>query len=157
MHTPNTPNTTTAQLDNALAAAGIYKFRHESGYPESNAQHNLSGRTHYVDADTLRAFKSRILSAYDAANGLLFVLIESVRSKPYDTSRTKRAVIFDVFGTVLFDRDQWHSTSDQADKAARAFLAEFDAVDHTRQTLERHAARLAADAAAIRAALNPAA
>ncbi len=34
-------------------------YRSESNNPKWNAQSNLSGRTHYVDEDTLRWHKSR--------------------------------------------------------------------------------------------------
>ena len=38
-------------------------YKTESDHPKVNAQRNLMGRTHYVDPDTLRWHKSRILSA----------------------------------------------------------------------------------------------
>jgi hypothetical protein len=155
MNTTNAPaNHAADQLDNALAAAGIRHFRHESNYPDNEAERNLQGRTHYADAATRRYFKARILNAYPATGNLLFVLVESVRSKPFDTDHIRRAVIFDVFGDQVNTRDQWHKTTAQADRAARDFLSQFDAPQHTREKLEKLATQLHADAIQIRQALN---
>lgn len=38
-------------------------YRNESSDAKTNAQRNLCGRTHYVDEDTLRWHKSRVLDA----------------------------------------------------------------------------------------------
>jgi hypothetical protein len=132
---------------------GISGYNNKSCDPKYNAQRNLEGRTHYVDDGTLRFFKSRVISSGDVADGLLFVLIESTPGISEDASKTKRAIVFDIFGTVVNDRDSkaaWHKTSDKARDAARAFVAEFDAVTHTIQELERKAQRKEEEAAAIR-------
>lgn len=76
-------------------------YRNESSYPKVNAQRNLCGRTHYVDDDTLRFHKSRILSTHITDNGLLFALVESMSLDMNHTKRGYRYVIFDVFGTVV--------------------------------------------------------
>jgi hypothetical protein len=141
-------------IEKALHQLGIGLFTSKSGHDKANAQQNLAGRTHYADADTLRYFKSRILRSYHRHGGLLFVIIESVNSKPYDTNRTKRAVIFDVFGTVVNDREEWFATSAQAVKAASAFIETFDAEAHTVTELERRAAAMVRDAGRVIDALE---
>jgi hypothetical protein len=132
---------------------GITGYSYHSSDPKYNAQRNLSGRTHYADDGALRYFSARILSARDEAQGLLFVLIESVPKVAKNPRKTKRFVVFDIFGTVLNERDgveTWHATSDQAWKAATAFVASFDTVAHTLAELDRKAKRLEDEAAAIR-------
>ena len=47
-------------------------YQSESSTPKYNAQRNLQGRTHYVDEDTLKFHKSRIISEHDSCNGLIF-------------------------------------------------------------------------------------
>ena len=79
-------------------------YRNESMDPKANAQRNLRGRTHYVDDDTLRFHKARILSARVAANGLLFAIIESMSLDWDGTKRGFRGVIFDIFGNVVGNR-----------------------------------------------------
>jgi hypothetical protein len=143
-----------SKIQNALHQLGIGLFTCKSSYDKPNAQQNLAGRTHYADADTLRYFKSRILRGYDRHNGLLFVVIESVGSKPYDTKRNKRAVVFDVFGTVVNDRDEWFATSAQAIKAASEFIETFNAEAWTVTELELRAAAMVRDAGRIIDALE---
>ena len=98
------------KLHDLLRSIGSAPFRSESGHPKWDAQRNLQGRTHYVDDDTLKGFKARILDAGLAHDGLTYWLIESVGSKPTDPRRNKRFVAFDVFGTVLTLRDDWRAT-----------------------------------------------
>ncbi len=62
----------------------LYEKRHYM--PRENAQNNLIGRTHYVDDDSLRFHKSKILSTYVTDGGLLFTLIESC-SLDYNNSK----------------------------------------------------------------------
>lgn len=119
----------------ALNTKGIPLFRHQSCYPENDAPRNLSGRTHYVDAGTLKYFRARILSASHAADGLLFWIVESVSSRPNHGGHTRRAVVFDVFGSVVNDRDIWHKTTEQAEKTAAEFVKSFDAVKHTEKEI----------------------
>lgn len=76
-------------------------YRTESSDEKTNAQRNLQGRTHYVDDDTLRYHKARVLVTKVTDNGLLFGLVESVAMDPDNRSRGYRAVVFDLFGTVL--------------------------------------------------------
>jgi hypothetical protein len=116
-------------------------YRNESSDPKHNAQRNLIGRTHYVDDDTLRCFKSRILSARDHDGGLLFSIVISDALDMHNTKRGFRFVIFDVFGTVL-ERptlDETFRTSEQASKARYAALDKIDAVAHTLAAIESEA------------------
>jgi hypothetical protein len=140
-------------IEKAVQAAGLSLFKWENSNEKKNAQQNLSGRTHYADDDTLRYFGARITRAGHRADGLLFLIVESVSSKPEDTKRNKRFVVFDVLGTVVNDREQWFATTDQARKAADEFLAEFDAEAHTSKALSEYAHRLQTEAHWIKTAL----
>ena len=104
-------------------------YRNESSNPKWNAQRNLSGRTHYVDDETLRWHKSRVLSARHADNGLLFAIVTSDALDMNNTKRGFRYVIFDIFGTVLgrVSLEQAFRTSDQASKVMWAELNKIDA------------------------------
>jgi len=158
---PNHPQTQTSIimkspndiLNFTRSNIGISGYECKSCDPKYNAQRNLDGRTHYADDDTLRFFSARILSAREEAEGLLFVLIESVPNLSKACTKTKRAVVFDIFGTVVNDRDgeaAWHKTSDKAKDAARDFVAGFDVIAHTLKELECKAKRKEDEAAAIR-------
>ena len=76
-------------------------YKQESSYPKVNAQQNLCGRTHYVDDDTLRFHRSRVLSARHTDEGLLFAITTSDSLDYNHTKRGFRYVIFDVFGNVV--------------------------------------------------------
>jgi hypothetical protein len=140
-------------INKALRAVGVSQFTCKSCYDKNNAQQNLAGRTHYADDDTLRYFKARILRGAHRADGLLFLLVESVGSKPEDSKRNKRFNVFDVFGTVVNDREEWFATTDQAREAADKFLAAFDAELHTLGQLRCMAHRLRTEAHWIDTAL----
>lgn len=150
----NTKNTDKIEaIKSALRSAGHFPFRTESGYPKYDAQRNLQGRTHYVDDDTLRSFKARILTVMQSPDGLLYGIVESVGSKPYDSRKNKRAVLFDVFGTVLSERDAWRATSATAQKELAAMIADFDTQAHYCDTMEKLAKRAESQAAEFRAAI----
>lgn len=121
-------------------------YRNESSNAKWNAQRNLQGRTHYVDDDTMRFHKSRIIASRDTDNGLLFWLIESCALDMNNSKRGFRFVIFDVFGTVLErpDLESTYSTSDKARKAMYETLNKLDAYAITMEGIareERSAAR----------------
>jgi hypothetical protein len=106
-----------------------------------NAQRNLAGKTHYVDADTLRFHKSKILDTFITDNGLIFALIESCAADMHNTKRIFRPVIFDVLGKVI-DRvslDDGYKTSKQAVKAMWEALNNLDAKQLTIDACERQA------------------
>ena len=112
-------------------------FRNESSNPVDNAQKNLMGRTHYVDPDTLRWHKSRVLASRVVEHGLLFAITTSDALDMNNTKRGYRFVVFDVFGTVVH-RDKLedaYKRREQCDKAMWAFLNSFDAIFHTRDAI----------------------
>lgn len=76
-------------------------FKCESSAPKYNAQRNLCGRTHYVDDDTLRFHKCRIISARSTDNGLLFAIVTSDAVDYENTKRCYRYAVFDLLGTVV--------------------------------------------------------
>lgn len=111
----------------------------KSSYPVPNAQQNLMGRTHYVDPETLRYHKARILSARANHDGLLFMLVESVAIDPDNRKRGFRFVVFDIFGTVI-ERAKLEDTYRSQEKAAKAmwdYLGTIDPVAITRAAIER--------------------
>lgn len=114
-------------------------YRNESSDAKWNAQRNLSGRTHYADDDTLRAFRSRILSSGDHDNGLIFSIIESMSLDYNHTRRGFRFVLFDIFGTVISRCDLEHAftSKEQARKAMYAELNKIDAYALTAEAIDR--------------------
>ena len=122
---------------------------------KANAQRNLLGRTHYVDDDTLRWHKARILSARSFDGGLLFGLIESVPLDMHNTRRGCRYVVFDIFGHVISRvalEDCWR-TRDQASKAMWAFLNTVDSKAMTAEAIEREEHHFAKEMSDLRATL----
>jgi hypothetical protein len=109
-------------------------YRSESSDAKRNAQRNLAGRTHYVDDDTLRYFRARVLSARIVSDGLLFAILESASANPNHSKRIFRYVIFDLFGFVLARPDIEHSFSRQQ-QAEKAMWAALDAIDAKAVTL----------------------
>lgn len=114
-------------------------FTNKSCDARQNAQQNLMGRTHYVDPDTLRWHKSRVLSARHTDDGLLFAITTSDALDMHNTKRGYRYVIFDVFGTVLGRPDLEHAfrSHEKCRKAMWAELTAINAVAHTRGAIER--------------------
>lgn len=148
-----------ARVFAALQASGTRLFRCESCDPEFDAKRNLEGKTYYCTESTMQYFKSRILSSGRSPENLVFWIIESVNSRPDHGGRNKRFVAFDVFGTVLNDRAgledcNWHRTSEAAMKEGREWLASFDAVKHTAETLKARAHSDIANAKRTLAALR---
>jgi hypothetical protein len=114
-------------------------FRRESDKPKYNAQRNLMGRTHYVDDDTLKFHKSRVLATYVIDDGLLFAIITSDALNWENTKRGYRYVIFDVFGTVLDrpDLKEAYSTKKAAIEAMWHTANKIDAKAHTLEAANR--------------------
>lgn len=111
----------------------MQKFDDQSYDPKYNAQRNLQGRTHYVDDATLRCFRSRVLLTAINFDGLLFGLVESVSLDPDHTQRGFRAVVFDLFGTII-DRkglDDCRKTRKAAEKDMLEVMNKTDALAHT--------------------------
>lgn len=115
------------------------RFTHQSSNPKWNAQRSLNGLTHYVDDDTLRYHKSRILSTHILDEGLLFALIESCALDMYNTSRGFRYVIFDVTGTVIgrLTLQETFKTRRQAEKAMWAYADTLDAKTITEKAIDQ--------------------
>ena len=105
----------------------IEKFKYESTYPKNNAQINLKHRSHYVDDDTLRYFKSRILSSYHYADGLLFGFVESFAD--YEGKRKFRGVVFNIVGHCVYQLDSGDAVnnSSRAEELMMEFIGSFDA------------------------------
>ena len=136
-------------------------YRDEASNPKWNAQRNLSGRTHYVDDDTLRFHKSRIISVtitggVDRRGGLLLALIESVAKDMHNTQRGFRFVVFDVFGTIVSreDLDGCVSTSEKARKEMWKFLNEFDPIAHTLDAIDQQEKQHASEMDQMRAEIR---
>lgn len=114
-------------------------YTEHSSNPKYNAQYNLEGRTHYVDDDTLKFHKSRIISTHIVDDGLLFVLIESYQVDYEGTSRAFRPVVFDVFGGVV-ERpilEAGYKTSKQACTAMWDILDRIDTIQITEDGISR--------------------
>lgn len=109
-------------INKSLASSSTYPYRSESSYAISNAQRNLNGRTHYVNDDTLRAFKCNILRSKHTDNGLFFIIQESLPVGSFEGKRMRRTVVFDIYGAVFsdkineIDREIAHANADKADK-----------------------------------------
>lgn len=104
----------------------------------ANAQRNLMGRTHFVDPDTLRFHKSRVLSSHIVDRGLLFAVVTSDALDWDNTKRGYRYAIFDLFGTCLGrpDLQNAYKRKEQATKAMWAELNSIDAHGHTLKAIE---------------------
>jgi hypothetical protein len=147
-----TTKATTEQIESikrALKQLHTKLFSRESCDAKYDAQRNLSGRTHYVDDDTLRSFHSRVLSSSDQAGGLLFRITTSDSLDMHNTKRGTRCVVFDIFGTTVYhpDLENTFKSSAAALKACDAAMAEFDLVAHYRQAIAERLARAEREAA----------
>ena len=114
------------------------------GYsPKYVAQKALRGKTHYVDDDTLRFHKSRVLACYSTDHGTVFTIIESCALDMHNSKRGFRFVSFDLAGEVLQrdTLDGCYKTRKQAESAMWDWLNSFDAVDHYKRKLKGMAIR----------------
>jgi hypothetical protein len=129
-----------------------YPYKRESSDEKTNAQRNLSGRSHYADDATLRYHKARILSTHITDKGLLFALTESVALDPQGLRRGFRFVVFDIFGHVVerADLESCWRTHDAARKAMWDFLNGADAKALTLSAIEREERHFAGDMAHLR-------
>jgi hypothetical protein len=109
-------------------------FTNESDYPLVNAQRNLMGRTHYVDPDTLRFHKSKVLACKITDNGLLCAIVTSDSMDYQNTKRGFRYAIFDIFGTCLGRPDLADSYKTKA-QATKAMWDAVNAIDAKAVTL----------------------
>lgn len=141
-----------AAITEAVRATGARLYTNESSDPTCNAQRNLSGRTHYVDADTLKWHKSRVLSTAILEGGLLFRITESCALDMHNTSRGFRCVVFDVFGFTV-ERPALNATFRTSDQARNACAkVEIDLVAHYQEAIKSKLYWAEQDAAKLRAA-----
>lgn len=108
---------------------------HDTKY---NAQNNLEGLTHYVDDDTLRFHKARVVDTFITDGGLLFCLIESVALDPYNNKRGFRHAIFDIFGKNhgRIDLDHCSKTRKQAEVVMWEAVNSMNAAKITREGIQ---------------------
>jgi hypothetical protein len=146
----------TNQIASTIQKSGIASlYGNKSSYPKSNAQQNLSGRTHWASDDNLRFFGCRISSAHETESGLLFYVIESSFLDFQKTKRGFRYAIFDIFGECVarLDMDHAFKTSEQAKKAMWKELETFNTAEHYKKALESIAKRADREANHAREAL----
>lgn len=134
---------------NIARALNISRFERCGYDAKATAQRNLSGKTHYVEDDTLKFFHARINSARVAHEGLTFAMVESVAEDFENRARSFRFVAFDLFGTVLNDRESKHAKSEKATEEMLAWLESFDVLSHYKAAMSETAARLKRESAAM--------
>jgi hypothetical protein len=125
-------------LSELLTSEALPKlYKNEWSMPKVNAQENLEGRTHYVEPSTLRFFNSRIVSALPVSNGAFYKVIESLSLNHNNTKRGFRAVLFDIFGTVVYrpDLDQCFTSKEKADKGFFWWFETFNEYEHYQQAI----------------------
>lgn len=130
-------NMTEKQASELCKAFKTSRFSASGYYPKDTAQMQLQGKSHYADSDTLRFFKSRILSTYDTDHGTLFALVESVSLDMHHTSRGFRFVVFDLGGKTLgrVSIEETFKSKAKATAAMWDFLNSFDTVAHYKERL----------------------
>lgn len=132
-------------LSEILTSEALPKlYKNEWTNPKANAQENLEGRTHYVDSSTLRYFNSRIVSALPVSNGAFYKIIESLSLDHANTKRGFRAVLFDIFGTVVYrpNLDQCFTSTEKANKGFFWWFETFNEYEHYQQALDGKLKRL---------------
>ena len=132
------------------------KYEEHSCDARYNAQHNLRGRSHFVDEDTLRYFKGRVLSAYDSADGRLFVVVHSQRENWDNANRIFSYAIFDLAGSIVAGRVQSYKTAAKARKECEEMLEQIDADQLTLDALSYLEGRFANDISYARQKWAPA-
>lgn len=126
-------------------------FSNQSSNPTTNAQKNLMGRTHFVDPETLKFHKSRVISARSTDNGLLFAIVTSDALDFENSRRGFRYTLFDLFGTVIsrIALEDAFRTSQQAEKAMWAALNATAAKSVTWDAIQRRKDAFAKDMAEL--------
>lgn len=132
-------------LSELLTSEALPKlYKNEWTNPKANAQKNLEGRTHYVEPSTLRFFNSRIVSALPVSNGSFFKVIELVSLNHNNTKRGFRAVLFDIFGTVVYRPalEECFTSKEKADSGFYWWFETFNEYKHYQQALDGKLKRL---------------
>jgi hypothetical protein len=140
-------------LCNALKASC---YRDSSSNSTRDAQANLSGRTHYVDSDTLRYHRARIVGAMPLLNGTFYRLVERTALDYQNTQRGTRVVVFDLIGETVFRPrlDECRATTIAARLDFDRWWTGFDPVEHYRALLARRADECLRQAESLRATLS---
>lgn len=114
------------------------RYANRSSHPLVEAQKNLIGRTHYVDPDTLRFHKSRVLDCRIHYNGLFISIIESCAVTMDGRKRGFRYVLFDIFGNVVArpDLDDCFKSRAAATRELHKVVGSIDPVAHTKQAID---------------------
>lgn len=152
------PAEMTQELARTIARAfDVSLFERKSSYSaKSDAQGNLSGRTHYADDSTLKFFYSRISSGRAIEHGTVYMLVESVAGDFQNKTRGFRFVAFDLTGRTINDRrnadvETLHKTSARAEREMWEWAESFNVAAHYKERLSEEserAKRRAADMAA---------
>lgn len=135
MKTTTTPETIAA-IVTALSKIHVQTFEDKSSDPKRDAQRNLAGKTHYVDDDTLRWHKSRVLSSEVLCGGLLLRIITSDALDMNNTRRGYRAVVFDLFGTTIERPNLDEASATKRTALKRSEAQEIDLAAHYRTAME---------------------
>jgi len=132
-------------LSELLTSEALPKlYKNEWSMPKVNAQDNLEGRTHYVEPSTLRFFNSRIVSALPVSNGAFYKIVESLSLDHNNTKRGFRAVLFDIFGTVVYrpSLEECYTSTEKANKGFFWWFETFSEYEHYQQAIDGKLKRL---------------
>jgi len=141
-------------LTTLAQSLNLEPFAQHSIDAKSDAQRNLSGRTHYVDDATLRYFGARILATATLFDRTFYMIRESSSVDHQHSKRGQRIVVFDLFGETVFRPDLTEcGSAQQAYKRFEEWRVDFDPVAHYRLALEDRARRLEREAGAYRNAI----
>lgn len=132
MNNPNMIFPSGSVVSEIVRALSVSRFEYRAVDTKRNAQANLSDKTHYVDDDTLRFHKSRILTSRAIANDSLFLITESCALDYQNRIRGFRCVVFDLTGGVVYrvPLDECYPTSKKAEKAFGDWYESFDVRQH---------------------------
>jgi hypothetical protein len=125
------------KIREAIRELNITTFDRHGDDAKTNAQRNLNGRTHYVDNDTLKWHKSRVVSARAIHGGLLFLLVTSDALDMNNTRRGFRAVVFDVFGTIVSRPSLEEASSTKAGALKKCEAETVNLLAHYKEAINR--------------------
>jgi hypothetical protein len=140
-------------LATKLENAGFRLFRlKHCSTAKYEAQEALSGITHYVNDQTLKYFKARILKAKPILNNTFYMILESCSMDSHHTTRGFRVIVFDLNGdtvnrpsleemrskpaTALKDYENWLKTFNPEDHYKRRIEDKIRSLNHKIELLE---------------------
>jgi hypothetical protein len=130
---------TISKIIDACSALGFYRFECKSSYHDDDAERNLSGKTHYVDPDTMRFFSAKTLCATHCLN--LFYIIEQSQAEGFHGGRVRKVTVFNIFGTVVEQSEETKSAT-ESKKTFRAYREKYSsaryAIAESKQALRDH-------------------